>query len=201
MAFIDTTPPSEARGATRDMYMRQQAKYGYVPNYAKVFSHRPEIMKLWADLLRGIQKNMDRRRFELVTVAAAVAIRSSYCSLAHGSALTAYFAPDQVRDIVRNPDSEALTAAERAMTKFARKIARNASRVTAGDVDLLKAHGFSDAEIFDIAAAATARTFFAQLCEGLGAIADTPYLDLDEGLRDALAVGRPLDYVTPERVA
>ena len=46
MAFIETTPPVEADGDVRDMYERQEAHYGYVPNYAKVFCHRPEIMKL-----------------------------------------------------------------------------------------------------------------------------------------------------------
>jgi alkylhydroperoxidase family enzyme len=88
MAFIKTTAPSDATGETRAMYARQQAAYGYVPNYAKVFCHRPEVMKLWADLLYGIRRNLDRRRLELVTLAAAHEVRSSYCSLAHGKALT-----------------------------------------------------------------------------------------------------------------
>ena len=100
MAFIETTSAREASGGVREMYERQQGKYGYVPNYAKVFSHRPEIMRLWADLLYGIRRNLDRRRFELVTVAAALAIRSSYCSLAHGKALTEFYSADEIRRIV-----------------------------------------------------------------------------------------------------
>lgn len=200
MPHITTTSPAEAAGDVREMYARQQAKYGYVPNYAKVFCHRPEIMRLWADLLRGIQRNMDRRRFELVTVAAAMAVRSTYCSLAHGKALTRFYTADEVRDIVNGSDGGPLTEAEKAMMSFARKVARDAARVTVGEVELLKEHGFSDAEIFDISAAATARTFFAQLCEALGAVADTPYSELDVALRKVLTVGRPMDYVEPERL-
>jgi hypothetical protein len=46
MAFINTVAPDDATGPTREMYERQQASYGYVPSYAKVFSHRPEVMVL-----------------------------------------------------------------------------------------------------------------------------------------------------------
>ena len=46
MAFIETTKPDHAREAVADMYSRQQAAWGYVPNYAKVFCHRPEVMAL-----------------------------------------------------------------------------------------------------------------------------------------------------------
>lgn len=200
MSFIETTAPADATGDVRAMYQRQQDHYGYVPNYAKVFSHRPEVMQLWSDLLYGVRRNMDRRRFELVTVAAAMAIRSTYCSLAHGRALTQFHSPDDVRAIVDDTDASPLSAAETAMTRFARKIARDASRVTAGDVEALKGHGFSDAEVFDIAAVATARTFFASLCEGLGAVGDTPFAELDDELRRTLTVGRPLDFTEPERV-
>jgi hypothetical protein len=51
MAFIRTIPPGESKDAVREMYQRQQAAFGYVPNYAKVFCHRPEVMERWATLL------------------------------------------------------------------------------------------------------------------------------------------------------
>ena len=41
MAFIETTPPEAAEGAVAAMYLRQQKAWGFVPNYAKVFCHRP----------------------------------------------------------------------------------------------------------------------------------------------------------------
>ena len=91
MSFLKTTPPSEATGAVRALYERQQGGWGFVPNYARPFSHRPEIMSLWADLQRGIRSHVAPRRFELVTLAAALALRSSYCSLAHGKALLEWY--------------------------------------------------------------------------------------------------------------
>lgn len=209
MAFIATVSPREADGAVRAMYERQQGKYGYVPNYAKVFSHRPEIMGLWAGLLAGIRRHIEPRRFELVTAAAAHAMRNSYCSLAHGKALTKYVPAEDVARLLTAPesgtlapaDADAADAADAAVVAFARKIAVDASAVTQQDVDELRRHGFSDAAVFDIAATAAARAFFAKLLDALGAQPDAAFLDIEPGLRDALATGRPIDTSEPEHVS
>ena len=156
MSFIETISAREAVGEVRDMYARQQRHYGFVPHYATVFSHRPHVMKLWSALQSGLRREMDKRRFELVTVAAATAVRSTYCSLAHGRALLAFYSTKEVQAIVEDTEESPLTAAEKQMMRFARKVASNASAVTEREVADLRSGGFSDAEIFDIAAAATA---------------------------------------------
>lgn len=202
MAFIDTVPVADAQGDVRAMYERQQQSWGFVPNYAKVFSHRPEIMDLWANMLGGIRCHVDPRRFELVTTAAAHALRSSYCSLAHGKALTEHFSPAEIRSMLGDSDVhvESLTNAEIVMMAFARKVVTSPSRITAGEVAALKSYGFTDAEIFDIAAVAAARAFFAQLVEGLGAEADVTFLELDDELRQTLTAGRPISFKGVERL-
>jgi alkylhydroperoxidase family enzyme len=85
MAFVSTIPPSDAEGAVREMYEQVRGRFGYVPNWAKAFSLRPGVMDGWAALLKSIQSNLSVRSYELATLAAARALRSSYCSLAHGS--------------------------------------------------------------------------------------------------------------------
>lgn len=201
MSYIDTVPPCEADGEVLEMYEHFQQKCGYVPNYAKVFSHRPAVMQLWSDLLYGVRRNMDKRRFELVTVAAAMAVNSTYCSLAHGKALTEYFGVQDLLAILQGAERDPLNEAERVMVKFSRRVARNAASITAEEVEELKKHGFQDAEIFDIVAVATARTFFAQLCEGLGAVGDHAFSNMDPRLRQALTVGRPIEFTEPETVS
>lgn len=200
MAYINTVRPCDAEGEVLEMYEHFQDKCGYVPNYARLFSHRPAVMQLWSDLLYGVRRNMDKRRFELVTVAAAMAIKSTYCSLAHGKALTEYFGVRDMLAILEGDADSPLNEAESVMLAFARKVAANASSITAEDVEALKTHRFTDAEIFDIAAVAAARTFFAQLCEGLGAVGDHAYFGLDPRLRETLAVGRPIEFTEPEKV-
>jgi alkylhydroperoxidase family enzyme len=193
VAYIETIQSAGNNEALRAMYERQESYYGYLPNYAKVFCHRPEIMGLWAQLQAGIKRNMDKRRFELVTFAAANALRSTLCSLAHGKLLTEFFSMEDVQAMARGEAPESLSAADAVMMTFARKVARDASVVNAGDVKLLKQHGFTDAEVFDIAAAAAARAFFTKVLDALGVEADEPFRRMDRGFREALTVGKPID--------
>jgi len=192
MAFIDTIPDSDINADVRAMYERQQSFWGFVPNYARVFCYRPEIMGLWAQLQAGIKRNMDKRRFELITFAAAHTLRSTLCSLAHGRALTAFFSMEDVQLMARGASPASLTAAEAAMMSFARKVARGAFAIAPGDVTELKKHGFTDAEVFDIAATVAARAFWTGVIESLGVEAEPPLLELEPEFRRTLACGRPL---------
>jgi uncharacterized peroxidase-related enzyme len=194
MAFIATLPASDINDDVRAMYARQEAHWGFVPNYAKVFCHRPEIMGLWAQLQVGIKRHMTKRRFELVTFVAAHALRSTLCSLGHGKALTEFFSVEDVVAIARGEVPESLSAAEAVMLEFGRKVARDASSVTAEDVERLRDQGFTDGEVFDIAATAAARAFWTKLIESLGVEAEPPFRALSPELREALVVGRPIDF-------
>jgi len=89
MAFVHTIAPADAEGPVRDMYQQVQSRFGYVPNWAQAFSLRPGVLDGWTALLRSIQSNLSVRSYELATLAAARALRSSYCSLAHGNVLAA----------------------------------------------------------------------------------------------------------------
>jgi uncharacterized peroxidase-related enzyme len=197
MTFIDVIAPAKATGAARTMYEDEQKGWGFVPNYAKAFCHRPELMGLWAALQRGIRSHVNSRRFELVTFAAAHALRNSYCSLAHGKRLLRELDEESLRAVAAGDASGVagmLTEAEQAMMEYARKVAQDASRITAGDVTRLKAHGLTDAEIFDIAAIAAARAFFVKIGDALGVEPDSSFLELEPGLRRALTVGRPISF-------
>jgi len=194
MSFIETVAPSQATGEVRAMYERQQANWGYVPNYAKVFSHRPEVLARWGRLLAEIHRPMDKRRFELITFAAAHALGNSACTLAHGKALTEFFSTEEILAIAEPGDCEDLSAAEHEMMTFSRKIARDAASVDQRDIDALRRHGISDMEIFDIVATAAGRAFFTKILDGLGVLADAAWLNMDEGFRRSLTVGRPIDH-------
>lgn len=198
MAFIKTIAPADAKDEVRSMYERQQSAWGYVPNYAKVFCYRPEVMARWGRLLAEIRRPMDARRFELITFAAAHALRHTGCALSHGKALTAFIDEAEVLALAVGDACEQLTDAEKAMVHFARKVALDASKITAGDVGVLRSHGFSDAEIFDIAATTAGRAFFTKLLDSLGVEADASSLAMNKEFREALTVGRPIDFHHPE---
>jgi len=199
MSFIQTIPVAEATGEVRRMYEQSQARYGYVPNYAKTFSLRPHVLDAWAQLQKSIRSTMSPRRYELVTLAAARALRCSYCALAHGKVLEGQFFPtEEVTRIALETEGSTLEPAEAAVMAFAEKVVRQAEAVTPEDVEVLRKHGLEEGEIFDVAAAAAARCFFSKLIDGLGAEPDRSYEALSPGLRSALTFGRPISHESPE---
>jgi uncharacterized peroxidase-related enzyme len=195
MAFIRTIAPSEAQGPVREMYQQVESRVGYVPNWAQAFSLRPGVRDGWGALLSSIQSNLPVRTYELATLAAARALRSSYCALAHGSVLAdKVFNATAVTAIAKDADEAPLEPRERHMMAFAEKVALNADRIMSADVELLRSHGYQDEDIFDIAATAAARCFFSKLLDALGVQADSTFNNLDPALREALTVGRPVAH-------
>src|SRR5688572_28673662 len=81
--FIDVPDESLVDQEVADWYRKQEAQWGYLPNLALAFAPRPDVAGAWAALLRTIRDGMERRRFELATIAAARALRNTYCMAAH----------------------------------------------------------------------------------------------------------------------
>lgn len=78
MAFIQTIPEAEATDKVREMYERNLKKRGYVANYTKLLSLRPEVMEAWSNLQEAIRSNMSLRQWELVTITVAASLHCTY---------------------------------------------------------------------------------------------------------------------------
>lgn len=193
MAFIQTVPEEQAEADVKKLYEENAANFGYVPNYVQAFSLRPDVMRAWGQLLGTINRNIDTRRYELVTLAAARALKSSYCMLAHGAiVLNGLCSSEQLTHISQDYKTAGLTPAEVTMMAFTEQVVRDATAVSQDHIDALRQHGFSDGEIFDIITTATARCFFSKTIDALGIEPDAAFMTLDENLRQALVVGRPI---------
>lgn len=185
--FIHTTPEDEAVGKLREIYEGDRKKLGYVPNYAKVFSLRPEVLEAWRAFQGTIRRNIQLRRYELVTLAVAMDLNCRYCILAHGTVLLENgFSINQLRDILRDFRDAGLSPAEVEMMSFARKISRNANDITQDDVDALREFNLEDVEILDITLTATLRSFASKMFDALGARSDAAYNELELRLSDLL---------------
>ena len=194
MPFIRGVREDSATGLLADFFAADRKSWGYLPNLATTFGIRPEVYQAWRQLDGAIKTNMDPRRYELVTVAAAVALRSSYCALAHGRVLAQEFmSEEEVIGLVADPDSAALAPVDRAVISLARKIVRGAADVSDEDVVALRDCGLSDEEIFDVILAAASRCFFSKTLDATGTAPDAEFAQLSPPLRDALTVGRPID--------
>ena len=78
MSYVKTIPPEEATGELSTHYEHDRARLGYVPAYTRILSLRPEAISAWKALSRATRANIPLRRYELVTVAAALALRCRY---------------------------------------------------------------------------------------------------------------------------
>jgi uncharacterized peroxidase-related enzyme len=187
MSFLQT--PSEA-----DIYQADLDANGYVANYTKLFALRPNVYVAWQALNGAVKEGMDLRRYELATLAAARALKSSYCALAHGKVLRdKFYDAATVEAMATGHQTATLDAADVAIMDFAGKVARNASDVTDADVTQLRQHGLSDEEIFQVILAVAARCFFSTVLDAAGTEPDAAYrASIEPSLQLALTFGRPI---------
>ncbi len=192
--FIETTPENAAEGALADWYRSQRDAWGFLPDYAGCFSTRPDVAKAWATLNLTIRGGMDRRRFELATIAAARALRSTYCTVAHASFLRDVCGDGAtVRALAFAPDGSDLSPQDAAVYDFATRLALDASAIEQDDVDALRDAGLSDADVADVVFAVAARSFFTKVLDGLGARLDPETAaTFEPTVLQAMVVGRPV---------
>jgi uncharacterized peroxidase-related enzyme len=192
--FIQTVPESAADGPLGGYYAQQRAAWGFLPDYAGAFCTRPDVAEAWDGLITAIRGGMDRRRYEIATIAAARALRSTYCTAAHSKFLRdACGDEDAVRSIAADPSGGTLDAQDRAVYELAAQVARDAAAVQQADVDRLRAVGLSDADVADVVFAAAARAFFTKVLDGLGAQLDRQTAEtFAPALLESMVVGRPV---------
>ncbi|HEY9496073.1 MAG TPA: peroxidase-related enzyme [Intrasporangium sp.] len=192
--FISGVAEGDAQGEVAKYFEAQREMWGFLPNYAVPFSHRPEVAQAWQALNLAIRGGMDRRRYEIATIAASRARRSTYCTAAHSKFLRDVCGDEAAMlSINDHPDGAGLDETDRAVYEFATAVAADAAGIQQADVDRLRAVGLSDADIADVVFAAAARCFFTAVLDGAGAQLDAETAaafppDQIEGM----VVGRPV---------
>lgn len=183
--ILETPDQQDATGEVKEIYDADLQSMGYVPSHTQAMAINPEAYLAFQALVRATVANMNLRRYELVTLAAAQAIGSTHCRLAHGKKSLKVFTTDQLEAIARDYHAAGLQPAEVAMMEYAEKLSGDAAGMTDEDTLALRKHGFSDREIMDITLAATARNFLSRTLLALNVELDVPP-DLDPSLRKAL---------------
>src|SRR5689334_6365491 len=197
MTFIETVAADDATGATAELYAAEEEVFGFLPNLVRAFSLRPEVYGAWKQLNGAVKGGMELRRYELATIAAARELRSSYCTLAHGSVLidNGFLDPETLQAVVSDDRDAGLDDVDVAVMDLATKVARDATSVEQADIDRLRSLGLSDRDILDVVLAAAARCFFSKVLDAVGAEPDAKYGQLDPAIREALTVGRAIASV------
>ena len=136
-----------ASAAAQEMFDEDLAELGYVMNVSRLWAYQPATLAGLSALLRQVL-SVDRlslRQRSILVTACASAIGDSYCSLVWGSKLAAASDAQTASQVLTGAD-DGLSTNERAMARWARKIARDPNATTAQDVHELREAGFSDSE-------------------------------------------------------
>ncbi len=139
-----------------------QEKSGFVPNVFLALAHRPDEFRAffaYNDALMEKDGGLTKAEREMIVVATSAANQCHYCVVSHGAVLRIRAKNPLIADQIANNYRKAdITPRERAMLDFAVKVARDAAETSDSDFQTLAGHGFSDEDIWDIAAIAA---FFA----------------------------------------
>ena len=174
MSIVKTVPEAEATGLVAELYAEDIEDLGYVPSHSRVMALNPEAVRGFEQLMRAIALPMGKRRYELVTLAAAEAIGSQACLLAHSRKTLSILDAEQITRILRDYRDAGLTDAEVAMMDYAARLSTDSASMTDADSQRLRDAGFTDQEIVDITLAAAARNFYSRSLHALAVEVDVP---------------------------
>jgi uncharacterized peroxidase-related enzyme len=141
----------------RAKILEVQEKAGFVPNVFLALARRPAEWRAFfayhdALMLRE-ESGLSKGDREMIVTTTSAANQCLYCVVAHGALLRIYekkpLVADQVAVNYRKAD---ITPRQRAMLDFAMKVCESSHEVGEADFAALQAHGFSDEDIWDIAA-------------------------------------------------
>jgi len=177
--FLETIREEDATGKVADSYAADRARLGFVMSATACWTVRPDLLPAWEAFY-----------WRLITFIAAKQVPSSYCSMVYGKMLLDDLGSrDKVLAVQADFRTAGLCERDTAMLAYAEAVARDASRVTEQDIGALRAVGFRDVQIADIALCAALRCFMARFFDATGAGPEAAFIDPD-GFAIALAVGR-----------
>jgi uncharacterized peroxidase-related enzyme len=146
----------------RERILAVQEKSGFVPNVFLTLAYRPDEFRAffaYHDALMDKDSGLTKAEREMIVVATSSANQCQYCVIAHGAILRIRAKNPVVADqIAVNYRKSDITPRQKAMLDFAMKVSRAAEEISEQDFAEISRHGFSDDDIWDIAAIAA---FFA----------------------------------------
>jgi uncharacterized peroxidase-related enzyme len=190
--FLGTPEPT---AEAQRLFDEDVAEEGFVMNVSRLWAYQPATLTGLFDLMGEATSvhRLTRRQRGIIVAACASTFGDSYCALAWAVKLSKEADPQTAADVLRG-DDDRLSASEKAMAAWVRKIALNPGRTRAADVQAMRDAGFSDPEIFAITAFVALRIALSTVDNALGARPDGVFRSTAPGVvLDAVTFGRPIE--------
>lgn len=152
MALLNLVEPNEATGKVAEVYESMIKGMGFVPNAFKVFSPSPHLLESQVKNLFyfSSHKTLSGKLLALTRLLVSTDEFCEYCVGMNTGILMQYgILPEQLSEVKKDPSKAPLDEKELALLLFVLKVVKNSNGVTKSDVDAVRAHGWSDADILD----------------------------------------------------
>ncbi len=157
MPIIALNLPAGTLSPAMTAYFKKcQDRLGFVPNVLAAYAFDTvkleTFVALYNDLMLG-ESGLSKLEREMIAVAVSSQNRCYYCLTAHGAAVRQYSgSPLLGEQMVMNYRAARLNKRQRAMLDFAVKLTSSPANVEEADRERLRRAGFSERDIWDIAA-------------------------------------------------
>jgi uncharacterized peroxidase-related enzyme len=152
-------PGAELTPAISAYFARCREKLGFVPNVLTAYAHDMAKLEAFAAFYNDLMlapSGLSKLEREMIAVAVSADNRCFYCLTAHGAAVRQISGIPQLGELMAmNWRAANLPPRQTAMLVFAEKITRASAAIEERDRQDLRDAGFSDREIWDIAAVAS----------------------------------------------
>jgi uncharacterized peroxidase-related enzyme len=152
-------PAAELSPAMAAYFEKCRDKLGFVPHVLMAYAHDMAKLEAFAAFYNDLMlapSGLSKLEREMIAVAVSADNRCFYCLTAHGAAVRQISGIAQLGEaIAMNWRATELPPRQRAMLVFAEKITRSSAAIEEPDRQALRDAGFSDREIWDIAAVAS----------------------------------------------
>ena len=156
---LDLARESELDERQKKYFNICEEKLGFVPNVLKAYAFSPVKLQAFSDMYNDLMlgpSGLSKLEREMIAVVVSSQNHCYYCLSAHGAAVRQLSGDARLGEqLVMNYRSAALSTRHRAMLDFAVLMTLAPDEIEEQDREGLRQAGFSDRDIWDIAAVAS----------------------------------------------
>lgn len=172
MTWLHVPPEADLPAEVQELFAAPREKLGFVPNVLRLFALRPTHLLRWnghyEELMKG-DSGLSRAEREMIAVVVSVANRCTYCIAAHSAALRKLTKDPALADAIAADHTTApLPDRDRALLDYALKLTVRPAEMSEDDVAALRAAGWTDEDVIDIAEITGMFNLTNRMASGLG---------------------------------
>ncbi len=155
---LDLGPQAKLTPELEAYFAKCMEKLGFVPNVLRAYAFDAVKLQAFIDMVDDLMladSGVSKLEREMIAVAVSSVNQCHYCLTAHGAAVRQRGKDPELGELIaQNYRAADLTPKQKAMLDFAVKLTEAPAKIEEADRAALRTVGFSDRDIWDIAATA-----------------------------------------------